>query len=266
MIFDAVGLPVAAGYTPDNPIIGYENLAAFDNITASSEDADFPATNLANPSTGLKWKASSTSACTIVFNVAAAVDYVGIAAHNFGTAGVTVEIKGRNGASPFTSILGPKTPPDDAPLIFRFPQVTYDDFEISLGAGSAAAEAAIVYVGKILTLQRRVYVGHEPITYARDVTFAAAMSDGGVFLGKTVLGEKRSTRVSLQHLTPEWVRNWLDPFLVAAQTKPFFWGWRPSTYPAETGFCWFPPGTAPRPSNQLANGMMQISWDMDGIA
>jgi hypothetical protein len=55
----------------------------------------------------------------------------------------------------------------------------------------------------------------------------------------------------------------MDPFIIAAKEIPFFFAWRPGSYPTEAGYVWLTDD--PEPANQLANGMMQISLNVEGV-
>ena len=147
--------------------------------------------------------------------------------------------------------------------MLRFEPDAYVSIRIRLQPGSAAPTAAVVYVGKLLVLQRRIHGGHTPINYGRTTKVTNARSENGSFLGRIVLAEVTTTSVSLQNLTPDWYRTYFDPFVTAAREQPFFWAWRPSDYPAECGFAWLT--NDPVPTNHLANGMMQVSFEMGGI-
>jgi hypothetical protein len=70
--------------------------------------------------------------------------------------------------------------------------------------------------------------------------------------------------VSLTNLKPDWYRANFDPFVVAAQDSPFFFGWRPYSYPNEVGFAWLT--NDPSPSNMMSNGMMQVSLELNGVS
>ena len=113
-------------------------------------------------------------------------------------------------------------------------------------------------------LQRRIYVGHTPIPYGRESRVTTGVSESGNFLGRIVLGESLETSVDLQNMTPAWYRAEMDPFIAASKEAPFFFAWRPDSYPRETGYAWMT--NNPKPSNQRSNGMMQISLSMGGIA
>jgi hypothetical protein len=121
----------------------------------------------------------------------------------------------------------------------------------------------VVYCGKLLVLQRRIYVGHTPGNYGRTSKVINAKSENGSFLGRIVLNEMTKTSVALENLTPDWYRTYFDPFVTAAREDPFFWAWRPSSYPAECGYAWLT--NDPKPNNSLPNGMMQVSFEISGI-
>jgi len=112
-------------------------------------------------------------------------------------------------------------------------------------------------------VQRRIYVGHTPMPYGRSARIQNGRSEAGHFLGRIVIQETRDTAVALQNLTPTWYRTYMDPFIRASKEVPFFFAWRPQSYPYETGYGWMT--NEPRPVNQRANGMMQIDLQMSGV-
>ncbi len=149
----------------NNPIIGYQNLVTAANISSTTENPDFPATNLANPSTSLKWVGDASPPAdeyiTIEVNADEEIDYVGIGRHNFGTAQITVSIEGLADADAlpqvWDEIVQETIPANDQPLILRFTPAGYASLRIRLQPGLADPTAAVVYVGKLLVLQRRIY-------------------------------------------------------------------------------------------------------------
>lgn len=255
----------------DNPIIGYQNRVTTSNISATTEDPGFPASNLANVSTNLRWLGEIGSPAadeyiTITPDTAELCDYIGIARHNFGSAQITVSVEVLDeDASPdaWVEIVQEFIPANDQPIIMRFTPQALSQVRIRLQPGSAAPTAAVVYLGALLVLQRRIYVGHTPSNYGRASKIINARSENGNFLGRIVLSEMVKTSVALQNLTPAWYRSYFDPFVTAARENPFFWAWRPGSYPAECGYAWLTGD--PRPSNQLSNGFMQVDFDLSGI-
>lgn len=197
----------------------------------------------------------------------ATVDYVGIAEHNLGTLGASVSVQGRaTSSSDWAELVQAAVVADDGPLLLQWEAQSLYDVRIRIDAPESAgqAEAAVLYVGLSLTLQRRIYVPHVPVTMGRVTDVTNGRSESGKFLGRIITGESRETSVSQRNLTPGWVREFLDPFVVAAQEAPFFFAWRPETYPLEVGYCWLQSDS--RPANQLPNGMMQVDLQMGAIA
>lgn len=261
-------------FTLNHPVIGYQTVVNVSNVTSSSEDPDYPVTNLANPATHLKWRALETTAPDVewVDVELAAVqffDYVGIARHNLGSAQIPVTILGAdevdsNGDPIFDIELVPEQLlPDDRPALFRFTLQNLIAVRIYFGVGTDFPEIAVCFVGELLTLQRKIYVGHTPIVYGRNRRIVTGRSESGQYLGRVIISESRETAVSLQNLTPDWYRTYLDPFVEACDAQPFFFAWRPQTYPTEVGFAWMT--NEPQPQNQLPNGMMSIDFQMSGI-
>ena len=274
--------------TANNPFVGYQNLVAFNNITADENASGFPATNLANPSTNLIWQGVDTNAQSIRVTLDGTnpVDYVAIAGHNFGSQSISVtpqasvaagyvldetgafvldEAGGKVLAETSTTLVPTFTPTDDLPLIFRFrQQAAPTEIGIMLGSGNAIPQAAVLYVGQSLIFQRRIYVGHSPITMGRKTNIINGMSESGNFLGRIKLGESRVTSVALKNLSPASYRSLIDPFIDSATQYPFFFAWRPGDYPLETGFAWLSADAVP--VNQLRNGMMSVTLSMAGIA
>lgn len=254
---------------PNNPVIGYDNLLTSSNVTTTTEDASHPAAYLANPSTALYWLGEETSPSsdeyiTIALETEQLVDYVAIARHNFGTAEIEVSVEVLGG-SPETwdEIVSGAVPSDDTPLVFRIEPQAIRSVRIRLLPGLEAPRAAVIYTGTLLTLQRRIYVGHTPITLGRKSDVVTGMSESGNFLGRIILNETNETSFSLENLTPDWYRTYFDPFVEAAISKPFFVAWRPDSYPNEVGFVWCTDDIAP--DNSAPNGMMSVGFKVRGV-
>lgn len=255
----------------DNPIIGWRNLVTTGNISTTTAEAANPATNMANPSTNLRWvgELSSPEAdeyITLNLNSVDPVDYIAVAKHNWGSAQIAVSIELLDeDASPdaWEELIASVLLPNDGPAIFRFPPQAVGHIRIRLQPGSEAPSAAVVYAGKLLVLQRKIYVGHTPMPYGRNTKVTNARSESGNFLGRIVLGRSTATAVEMKNLTPDWYRANVEPWLVNAQELPFFFAWKPETYPREVGFGWLTGD--PKPVNQLANGMMSFSFNMGGV-
>lgn len=260
----------------NSPIIGYQNLVTANNVTATTSDASWPVTNLANPNTYLKWQSgagSPTSDEYLEVDPATSddMDYVGIAKHNFGSNESPISVEGVTQApgSPhdWFELVGETLLPNNNPAIFRWTPQPLFAVRLRIQPPRIAlpetSRLAVMYLGKLLLLQRRIYVGHTPMPYGVQQQFANQRSISGQFLGRKLLGEKVVTTVSTKNLTPQWYRENFVPFLAVAREAPFFFNWRPGDYPYESGYAWLAGDVTPQ--NQLSNGMMQVQMDLEGI-
>lgn len=86
---------VAADVPASVPLIGYDNVVTPTNVTASSSAAGFPAANLANSATHLKWMSNDNTGgdITIATGLDTTINYLAIAKHNLGSSGALVELQ-----------------------------------------------------------------------------------------------------------------------------------------------------------------------------
>jgi hypothetical protein len=155
------------GYDPGDdpasvPLIGYDNKIS--NITASSEDTDFPATNLLNPATHLFWQAEDESAQALGIMLSGESDYLAIARHNFLDSGATISLlqspnldatsgylmllmhfEGTNGSTDFFDSSG-----NDVGFGFSG-TVSISTSQFKFGASSASFGGGYIYCGGSLT-------------------------------------------------------------------------------------------------------------------
>lgn len=251
------------------PVIGWRNLTTFTNVSADSEDPLFPAVMMANDATIYKWKSLITTVQYVTVDILPdePVDYVGIARHNLGSGKIKVSVQALIGGI-WTEVFPEISPGTDKPLLLRFPSVpTSEGVRLRLDGTAAAVPVAptiaVLYVGRLTVMQRRIYVGHTPLPYGRDEEFTNGEAENGDFQGRISLKKKLSTSVSLQNLTPSWYRTELDPFFDTGKDHGFFFAWRPLTYSTEVGYAWLT--NSPKPVNQRSNGMVQTTLQMGGL-
>ncbi len=248
-----------------NPRIGWHNLVRYNNISADEAADDEPITNLANPATYLLWRGRTTDPQIVLlqFFGAETVNYFAIAKHNFGSSGATISFESSTNGTTWTTRVAAFNPPDDAVIIREFDPAVASSFRLSITPGTVPPAIGILYIGEILVLQRRLYVGHTPLPYGRQTVVSTGFSESGQFLGRVRRREVFESSIDLKNLTPDWYRENMEPFIAQATVNPFFWAWRPGDYPFETGYAWLTGD--PAMSNQLPNGMVQVSLSMQGI-
>lgn len=238
----------AAAADPDLPVIGWHNVVTSTTIVADTEEVNYPASNLANPATHLEWRAEDDSEqhLTITTNETDPIGYIAVARHNWCSAEIPVSVEGFIGGV-WTEIVEEVILSDDSPAMFLFASQSLAQIRFRLQAGSDIPRAAVVNCGRVLALERKVYVGHTPMPHGIKSSVANGMSETGNFLGRIVLGEWRESTLPLSLLSPAWFRANMKTFLEAAVSDTFFLAWRPATYPREVGYCWITDNPAPAP-------------------
>lgn len=249
---------------PNHPRIGYRNIIEAGMLSSEQAADGFPVVNLANPATFLLWRGDDGSAQTITITVGVnrTIDYLGIARHNIGTTGATYALESSDNGTDWDPVVD-DNPVDDRVIIHEFDPVTAAHYRLTIGAGNAAPQIAVLYLGEILALERRLYVGHRPVPFALRRVVSTGRSESGQFLGRTRRRESVEFELSMPNLTPAWVRDELEDFVDNSDVAPFFWAWRPTDYPDEVAYCW----TTGDPAlvNQRPNGMLELSASVQGI-
>lgn len=276
--------------------IGYQTFVPDSTITASTEAAGFPASAVALSMTYEKWKPTALPA-TIEFVLPADSDsdYVGIAAHTLGSAGCTVAVEYAysltEGETAFFQSHneldgGPSLSMDFAAQEYELLEESYtaaetiapsDDSAIMVLVketmarywrltitGSTIPEIGVVYIGKVLAMQRMIYGGHSPGTLSRQTDIRPTRSEGGQFLGRSIIRQGLATSFQWENLKAQWYRDNFDPFVEAARTAPFFIAWRPEDFPREVIYCWTSSDISP--SNQGVKDFMSVGFSAQGHA
>ena len=154
---------------------------------------------------------------------------------------------------------------DDSPAIFRFAPGYYAGVRLKITPAGTAPRIAVLYVGKLLVFQYGVQAGHTPIPYGRNRRVVTGRSQGGDFLGRVVNGGKLRTEATIKNLDPDWYRQNVEPFAGDGALGPFFWAWKPESYPAEVVFAWLADGAEIIPVPNHLAGYIDISFQMEGI-
>ena len=242
-------------------LLCWRNIVTAGDISATSETAQGPASNMANPSTSFGWEAENTDQQDIDIESGETLDYIAIARHNLRSP-AEYRIQYIVGGSTVT-IIDWRAVPRRQALLFFLNEATPDTIRLSIRNNSQAPKIAVIYAGLATRMERGIYVGHTPITMGNQLTTVGSISESGQYLGEIIRREKYTTSVDLQNLTPQWLRDELLPFFQQRPRAPAFWAWRPDKYSAEVGYSWLVGD--PRPSNQRPNGMMQVSFNLDAI-
>jgi hypothetical protein len=250
----------------DNPTALWSRAFYSANVTGAGEGA----AALSTPTTYDYWQATSGTSWSIqqvagsspssIGGVSQQITAVGIAGHNLGTVGATVSIS-ING-----NVVATRQPTSDAPLLVLFDVVVSDrvTVDVTISSGAPMPRIATIAFGEALVFERSVYGGHSPFTLNENQTVLSNRSEGGQFLGASVVRRGFGGALSINHLRAAWVREFMPAFIQGTESMPFFLAWRPETYPDEVAYCYHT--AAVSLSNMGMRDYMAVSLSVEGVS
>lgn len=285
VISDELVLSQVSEVDPDNPLIGWDNLVTVANIStgrypdgASVEDTNFPTINMANPSTYLRFQQVNPGESLFIqvdLLGTQQVDYIAVAGHNFGSGARTLQVFGATtvdalGEPVFSSITQEQILGDDTPALFRFALAPYIAIQLvvtALSGASDAAFAAVVFVGKLLVIERKIQLTFTPLPYGRNSDITSNRAEKGQFIGRIIVGSWVETTANFMYISSDFYRDEMDPFVEASETRTFFFAWAPVSYPREVGYAWTMRTPQPVIHQILEDGdhLIQLQLEMQGI-
>ena len=254
----------------------FEALDSTGNVEVS--DADFPAVNLRNPATNLRWQANAAYIGGDIYVTASLdgledVDAMGIAVHNLGTGRNIISVQGTTnivGGSPspnWTELIAESMQANDDPLLFRWEPQTLTGVRLKIASAQSPVTSipaiGVMYIGKLLVLERGTHTDHSPINLNRQTKTLTSRSESGQFLGRIVTSSGAETCLALKFIRSLFYREQMEPFVRAARTGPFFMAWRPEAFPNDVGYCWLTED--PQPVMHFDTGRFALTLQMSGV-
>ena len=242
----------------------YTRGALASQVTVSTETTDGPKDAPLRADTAEYWLASALPA-TWQFDIGSleSVNYAGIAGHDIATQGTSIKAETSPDASAWEDLAVEHLPGNNAPIMFLDDARDAKHLRLTVQGLGNAPRIASIYFGLTLDLPRPIYGGHSPLNLSRVTELRTAVSRGGQFLGRSIQSMGVAGSVALRHLLAGFYRSDFDPFVEAARLHPFFYAWRPATFPNEVVYIWTTDDVAPMNSGQ--RDFMQVNLQVQGI-
>lgn len=258
--------------------IGYENFVTETNVVASGALAGFEESALGNSFTFEIWKPPTLPAdVDIDLGEARTIDYLGLAVNGLSNCEIRLSYSadGLTYTEARSAIL-----PENRSTMLLFEPVTARYWRLSvIGWAETATLSAdfttqtyllgdytdaggaylgVLYLGQALQMQRAMYQGHTATNQAARNEIRPTRSEGGQWLGRSVVRRGYNGDYSWSNLTALWYRDNFQPFVEAAVTGPFFVAWRPETFADEVEFGWTEQDISP--NNTGPRDLMSVSF------
>lgn len=247
--------------------IGYQTYtkdALPSQVTASGDTAEGPADAPLRPETNEYWKPPSLPATwQFVFGGIKSVNYAGLAGHNLGSCGCSVEAETSMDGATWDALGLEHTPTDDSPIMFLDEERDATRLRLTINGSGLIPSLAVVFVGRTLDFARPIYGGHSPIVLSRETIHQSLVSRGGQYLGQHVQRMGVNGNVRLDNLLAAWYRAEFDRFVEATRSRPYFYAWRPETFPLEVAYLWNTGDISP--TNKGKRTLMEVAWKVQGI-
>lgn len=261
---------VVLGFSPTSlslPRLLYDDVFMDGTITATTEDTDAEALNVADGLTWDYWRPTALPArIEVQLTEVREVDYMMVAAHDLGTNEVSVRPQYHDGSG-WVDAAAEYRPGSDDVMAMLFERVESTRFAVYLD-GETSPEAlpslGVVMMGRALVVQRGQPLSHRPARWSKQTEVRPLVSEGGLYLGRSIRREGVSLNVRFQHLEADWVRRNLDPFIDHARTRPFGWLWHPQDYPPEAALLWTEEGDI-QPEHAGLPNRVNVSFKARGV-
>lgn len=248
--------PDAPPFALNHARILYANLLTGSSVSASTGTG---AANVLSPATYSRWSFTGSAQLTITLPANQTIDAVGLGAHNFASASALVEYSASDAGAWVT--FAPEQSGQNA-MLFTGSAVSIKRLRVTV-TGAGPLVLGVVFAGVALQVQRPIYKGHEPGTLSRVTEYQSTESEGGQWLGRNIIRQGYKTAYNWRNLSAAWVRQYLDPFIAAARTTPFFIAWNLQDFPREVLFAQSAGDVAP--SNTGPRDLMSATLNVRGV-
>jgi len=249
---------------PTHARIGWRDVIT--SLAASSAASDAPASSALSWQTYERWRPTASPATLTATFDTAPVEYIGIGAHTLSEAdSVTFEMQVDGAWEEITpgAIEGMEAADNEAIMLLVQRREGCTGVRVTFSYSGTAPTIGKIAAGRVLTMARPFYSGHAPAMLSRNTRKQPNVSEGGEWLGASIIRQGRSTSVNWDHLKAAWYRLHFDPFVHHARQYPFFFAWNPARFPD----CLYAMATGDiSPSNMGIRDLMSVSMGIKGYS
>lgn len=244
-------------------IVGFENLLENGTVVASSVNANFPVANLFDWRTSdfFKPATSGTINVDLTLTDAASADFFAFYGHDLHKHGGTVQLQYWDGSG-YVDCFSAVTPTDSRAQLIPFASQTSAKWRIVFVCTSVFS-IAVACFGSRLVVDRGLYIGWTVPKFGRDTRVVDSVSDGGQFLGRSIISTGIKTTLEISHAPESWMDTNYLHFIGHAEGKPFFFLPQPVMRPSDAAFVWTD-GAIPAPS-PASYGHQSVSIPIRGL-
>lgn len=246
-------------------VFGWGNVLKDGDVTASSSADGFNYQNAYDGFTNDYWKPSAggESTLTATSTDGMPVDYFAFYGTDLSENSGTIKLQRWDGAA-WVDVTDNIAPSTTEPYFVLFDETLYSTQWRVVVNSTPASVIADISFGRAARLEIGVYGGFSEPKVSRNNELLNSMSDGGVFVGRTILARGMETRFNIDFMTDGFMRAHWMPFVKHAEKLPFYAAWDVKNYPNESAFCWSPDGVISPPTHSQ-NGRCSVDFRVQGL-
>ena len=214
------------------PVVGYENLLELSTsvISVTNAIAGFEKELAYNWKTFDGWQAIDAGAVRYTVDLGSAmdVDYWGAASHTLGLNGGTIKLQySATGAfaGEETDFAAEFAPTDDSSMMQYVATPVNARYWSFLITSTPSSFFGVLSLGNAMEFVRAVKVGFQLPREARKNKIMNNKSEGGEFLGRSVIRKGFMSNFKINLQTVDYARGTWHDFIDHAELKPFFFNW-----------------------------------------
>jgi hypothetical protein len=221
-----------------NPIIGWNNLFERGTVVESSEATGYEAENAFDGLSYDSWKANASGAATLAVFCASSqeVDCWGFYGSDLYVQGGTIKLQYSDDGSNWSDIGTTITPTHGGAHLQKFSAASHPYWRVYVNSPTTASYFVHIFVGKALSFDRGILAGVFVPTMARTAEILDNVSEGGAFLGRSVIRRGAQISLAVRNMSETWTRSYWEPFLDYAEKRPFLICWDPGDHSDEVAF------------------------------
>lgn len=213
------------------PRLGVENLLRLSlaTVTASAEETGGERENAyAEGFTHDFWRpgASGTQWLRGSFGEPVRSNYVAVAAHDLRQRGGSIKMQhSKDGGSTWVDSTDEFAPSDSRPIMLLYDDTTAADHRLVV-TSSEAVSLGVVSFGSVIKLPVGIQAPWEPPYLNRENRYVNERSEGGAFIGRSLIAEGTELSLNLKNVDPKWIRRVWEPAVRKMEQYPFFFAAR----------------------------------------
>ena len=204
---------------------------------------------------------TSIATATIEVDLGDAVncDMVGIAAHNLGSEGATVEIQSSDNGTDWTTRLT-VTPTDDSAIVGVFPSVSARYWRLRVTGATVAI--GVIKLGSRIIVPSGVSLGHVAMNHSARLELLTNDSVDGQFLNTRVIRRSGETTLDFGLVPALFIdTDMLEFERLYNEGRTFFYAGNPVDLPRDVGYCKRPMGASEMRPFYEGGELMQLDLE-----